>query len=130
MRQAVAISVPLLARTSCVSTMPFGSPVVPLVYMMLYGSLPVSPASGGSVSRTSATSDAYERKPGRSPSTSTHRSSRMAASFSRTRWSAGARAWAEITIDASAFSSREVRPLSWRSGLSGTTTMPVFVAAR
>ena len=72
----------------------------------MYGSRPVSSASGGSLSGTSATNDAYERR-ARSltidehPPITTDRGELRAHAIGE-----GARAWAEITISASEFSAR------------------------
>ena len=98
---------------------------------MLYGSLSVSPASGGSRSLPAATRSAQPRNPGRGrPSVSTQRSPRIPGSFPRVRSSVSANAPAATTIAASQFASRLASPDSWSSGLIGTTTTPVFAAAQ
>src|SRR5438552_2148793 len=91
--------------------------------MMLYGSLSVSPASGGSRSLPAATRSAQPRNPGRGrPSVSTQRSPRIPGSFPRIRSSVSANAPAATTIAASQFASRLASPDSWSSGLIGATT--------
>ncbi len=55
MRQALAIVVAYMARMKCVCWMPFGSPVVPEVYMRVSRS-PESTSADGSASSLSASS--------------------------------------------------------------------------
>src|SRR5512134_1430308 len=114
MRQAAANTSAYMERTKCVCIMPFGNPVVPLVYMMLKRSS-VATSAGSRDSEASEASAAY--------------SSSMASKRTRQAAAAGATATAsercETRIFASESRKRLSSPEAVSSGESGTSTAPI-----
>ena len=112
-----------MERTKCVCMMPFGRPVVPLVYMMLNRSSCATGTRGGSAEATERSS-ARLKQPGSAPSTSTMRRCSTGGNSSRIDSITGSIDTCVTSAEACESASSPRRPGPISSGDSGTFTAP------
>ena len=131
-RHALAISVAYIARMKCVCTMPFGSPVVPLVYMMVITSSALTGVTGRSPRRGAAQRAEVASAPVRDarPTPSANSSVGAPGVPARTASSIARRSAGPTSTFGVASATSAATPGALSSGDIGTTAAPSFAHAQ